>query len=367
MATVLHLRAETKPLEHRSCLTPTTAKALVDAGYDVRVERSPQSIFDDKEFEDAGIPLVETGSWVNAPKDHLIVGLKELPEENFPLIHEHIQFAHVFKQQTGYRETLGRYQNCLYDLEFLNDDNGRRVAAFGYYAGFAGAALALEIWAWNVTHPDGPGYPPVKPYPNEAALISHVKESIEKAKAVNGGAEPRVIVIGALGRCGSGSVDLCTKVGLGEESILKWDMAETKPGGPFKEITQSDIFINCIYLMGKIPPFVTKEAINTDENRKLRLICDVACDPNSPFNPVPVYEIWTTFDAPTVDVTGIESGPPVSVISIDHLPTLLPRESSESFSAQLLPSLLQLKDRETSRVWADAKKLFDQKKAELDQ
>ena len=68
----------------------------------------------------------------------------------------------------------------------------------------------------------------------------------------------------------------------------------------------ADIFINCIYLMGKIPPFVTKEAINADENRRLRLICDVACDPNSPFNPVPVYDIWTTFDAPTVDVSGIE-------------------------------------------------------------
>jgi len=31
--TVLHLRSEQKPLEHRSALTPTTAKALLDAGY----------------------------------------------------------------------------------------------------------------------------------------------------------------------------------------------------------------------------------------------------------------------------------------------------------------------------------------------
>jgi saccharopine dehydrogenase (NAD+, L-lysine-forming) len=32
----------------------------------------------------------------------------------------------------------------------------------------------------------------------------------------------------------------------------------------------------------------------------------------------------------------------MTVISIDHLPTLLPREASEGFSADLLPSLLQL-------------------------
>lgn len=31
-------------------MTPTTAKALIDAGYTVRVERSVQRIFDDEEF-----------------------------------------------------------------------------------------------------------------------------------------------------------------------------------------------------------------------------------------------------------------------------------------------------------------------------
>jgi len=38
----LHARAEAKPFEHRSCLTPTTAKKLLDAGYPVLVERSPK-------------------------------------------------------------------------------------------------------------------------------------------------------------------------------------------------------------------------------------------------------------------------------------------------------------------------------------
>lgn len=36
------------------------------------------------------------------------------------------------------------------------------------------------------------------------------------------------------------------------------------------------------------------------------------------------------------------SSNPLTVISIDHLPTLLPREASEGFSNDLLPSLLQL-------------------------
>lgn len=79
---VLHLRAETKPLEHRSALTPSTTKALIEAGYTVNVERDEQRIFDDEEFEAVGAKLVPTGSWVDAPKEHIIVGLKELEEKD---------------------------------------------------------------------------------------------------------------------------------------------------------------------------------------------------------------------------------------------------------------------------------------------
>lgn len=54
----------------------------------------------------------------------------------------------------------------------------------------------------------------------------------------------------------------------------------------------------------------------------------------------------------------------MEVISIDHLPTLLPREASEQFSADLLPSLLEFPDRDRARVWTDAKKIFEEKLAE---
>lgn len=110
--TVLHLRSETKPLEHRSALTPTTAAALIKAGYAVNIERSPERIFDDAEFEAAGATLVPEGSWEDAPKEHIIIGLKELEEKTcrwqsnlktyehpanpfaVPLKHVHVQFAH---------------------------------------------------------------------------------------------------------------------------------------------------------------------------------------------------------------------------------------------------------------------------------
>ncbi|KAK4454776.1 hypothetical protein QBC34DRAFT_392589 [Podospora aff. communis PSN243] len=363
--TILHLRSETKPLEHRSALTPTTAAELIKAGYVVNVERSPERIFDDEEFSAVGATLVPEGSWEDAPRDHIIVGLKELEEKEFPLKHVHVQFAHCYKQQGGWETVLARFPRgggTLLDLEFLVDDRGRRVAAFGFHAGFAGAALALEVWAWQLNHTEP--FPGVSSYPNEDALIADVKAAVEGG-AKKAGRMPRVIVIGALGRCGSGAVAALRKAGVPEDNILKWDMAETAPGGPFKDITESDVFINCIYLSGGgVPPFVNLESLQTPD-RKLSVVCDVSADTTSPFNPVPIYTVATTFDKPTVPVDGLKSGPPLSVISIDHLPSLLPREASEAFSHDLLPSLLALNDWQNHPVWARAKKLFDEKVATL--
>jgi len=107
--------------------------------------------------------------------------------------------------------------------------------AFGFHAGFAGAALALEVWAWQLQHSEP--FPGVQSYPNEDALIINVKKAVD-AGAQKAGRLPRVIVIGALGRCGSGAVDALRKAGIPEDNILKWDMAETAKGGPFSTYNQ---------------------------------------------------------------------------------------------------------------------------------
>ncbi|PWY84505.1 cysteine proteinase [Aspergillus sclerotioniger CBS 115572] len=327
-------------------------------------------VFLDEEFAKIGAPLVEEGSWVkDAPKDAYVLGLKELPEDDFPLEHVHISFAHCYKQQGGWEKVLSRWPRgggTLLDLEFLTDDVGRRVAAFGWSAGYAGSALAVKNWAWQLTHPEGEPLPAESPYANQDRLIESVKESLEAGKKQSG-RSPKILVIGALGRCGSGAVDLAKDVGIPESDIIRWDIEETKKGGPFKEIVEdADIFVNCIYLASPIAPFVTPETL-TSANRRLSVICDVSADTTNPHNPIPVYNITTTFDKPTVPVTlsGGNQIAGLSVISIDHLPSLLPRESSEMFSQALLPSLLQLKDRQNARVWKQAEDLFNEKVATL--
>lgn len=348
-------------------VSPETAKALIEAGYVVRVERSADRIYKDNEFEAVGAELVPTGSWVDAPREDIILGLKELPDNNNPLPHTHIHFQHCFKRQDGWVESLSRFARgggLLYDLEFLTDANGRRVAAFGYWAGYAGAALALLSWAHQILHPGKP-QGPVPVVDSAPDLLKQIKSALATALPANNNQYPRVIIIGALGRCGNGTLDLCRAAGIPEEQILKWDLAETKKGGPFHEIATSDIFVNCVYLGAhKIPPFVTFDSLSVPD-RRLRVICDVSCDPNSENNPIPVYSSYSAFDKPTIPISRQLDGPEIRVIAIDHLPTLIARESSDEFSSLLLPSLLTLNNRESEGVWTRAEKVYRDRVNEL--
>jgi saccharopine dehydrogenase (NAD+, L-lysine-forming) len=79
-------------------------------------------------------------------------------------------------------------------------------------------------------------------------------------------------------------------------------MAETAKGGPFDEILNVDIFVNCIYLSQPIPPFLTLEQLEK-KDKQLSVVVDVSCDATNPHNPIPIYHGTTDFDAPVTLVT----------------------------------------------------------------
>ncbi len=342
------LRAETKPLEERRALSPANAGKLVEQGHQVTVERSTQSVFDDQAYADAGCTCVAEGSWrQSAPPEAYILGLKELPESDTPLHHRHIYFAHAYKGQQGWQDILGRFRTGggeLLDLEYLTDQDGRRVAAFGYWAGFAGAAVAIEAWC---ARQDNQVLKNLSSHPNQQDMVAHLRTCL-------GDRTPRVIVIGALGRCGQGARAVAEQLGL---EVTAWDLEETRAGGPFPEILEHDIFINCVFVNRPIPPFLTGAELELGE-RKLSVICDVSCDPTSELNPLPFYDSCTDFSDPCLRI--IEGQPGLDLIAIDHLPSLLPAESSDDFSSQLLPSLLEIED-DPHGVWSRARQLFNDK------
>ena len=345
--THIWVRAEQRPNEDRVGLTPEGAKALIDAGFKLTVEESRTRILPLDGYIAAGAEVAPEGSWPDAPADAIIFGLKELPEDGTPLRHRHIMFGHAYKGQPSGKILLQRFAaggGTLYDLEYLLDEAGRRVAAFGYWAGYAGAAVSLMCWA---AQKQGGICGPVAAYPDAAAMRADLAGRLDAV----GADRPNAMVIGALGRVGTGAADLCEAMGV---AVTKWDMAETASGGPFPEVLEHEIFLNCILARPGTPVFVPASA-KTDP-RKLAVIGDISCDPDSDFSPIKVYDRTTTWDAPALRV---HDDPPFDVTAIDNLPSMLPRESSEDYAGQLLPSLLTLNALDTG-VWGRAKAIFDE-------
>lgn len=355
--THIWLRAETKPLEQRTALTPSGAKILLDQGFRVTVEDSPQNIFPIDDYRSAGCEIAAPESWREAPHAAFVLGLKELPDAAFPLEHRHIYFAHVYKGQAGAEDVLRRFVQgggTLFDLEYLTFDNGRRVAAFGYWAGFAGAALGVLGWAARESGNQG-RLGPVASLPSKDALLAKVAGALAETTT-----QPRVMVMGARGRGGTGAADLAKALGL---ETIEWDIEETRAGGPFAEINEADIFVNCVLVSTELPPFVTRDLL-AREDRRLGVIVDVSCDPYGPHNPLPIYEQCTSFDEPRVEIIGGSN--PLHLVAIDNLPSLLPKESSEDFGEQLVPCLALLNDPDNT-TWRRAGDIFAENTRELRQ
>ncbi|MGR3467125.1 MAG: saccharopine dehydrogenase, partial [Shimia sp.] len=313
----------------------------------VTVEDSATRILPTEAYAEAGAEIAPAHSWLDAPAEAIVFGLKELDPEGPDLTHRHIMFGHAYKGQTDGPDLLRRFKRgggTLLDLEYLTNAEGRRVAAFGHWAGFAGAAVGLMAYA---AQRDGGRLGAVEPVPDQDRLVDTLRADLGKAR-------PRVLIIGAKGRVGGGATALCAALNC---PTTLWDMAETANGGPFPEVLAHEIFVNCILAGPGVPVFVPEDAARRD--RALRVVADVSCDPNSSYNPVPIYDRTTSFADPVIRVA---EDPPLDVMAIDNLPSMLPRESSADFAEQLLPHLRTLPDGD---VWRGARETFEEHAAHV--
>lgn len=330
MSKIFWLRSETKENEYRRALTPDTCEKILAEGHRVIVEDWKNSIIPTAQYEKIGCEIVPENSWIkDAPEEAIIIGLKALPNDIKSFSRTHIYFAHCYKTQDGWVELLKKFEiggGKIIDLEFMTDENGRRTNAFGYWAGYVGAALgALFAKATNIDEAISE-LKEHKQFPDKKDLIQFVEEQ------TSGTGE--AIIIGRNGRSGTGASDFLSEINW---STVGWDQPETAPGGPFKEILNFDLFVNCVLAMKPMPPFVTKEMIKKD-NHNLKVISDVSCDPDSECNMVPIYDRATILDDPLREV--VHGDHPVSITAIDNLPSILPKESSYDFSSQLGKSII---------------------------
>jgi len=315
---IIYLRSETYPNETRSVLVPEDITKLISSGFKVYVEESHR-IFPDSDFVKAGAILTKE-PWYSQPSD-LIIGLKELSNLDKLNRHTHIYFSHSFKGQKGSQAILDAFYKSnsrLYDLEYFCR-GGKRVLAFGFYAGLAGAVLGLrQHYNRSMGLPD---LSDLKPWDSMNDMIEFCKY-----------AKPRIGIIGN-GRCSAGVQHILKIAG------LPFDLLDRNT------VTLSyDIFFNCILLSEDYD----KVWIDASHNKDI-LIVDISCDYTKKNNPIPIYNEGTTWSNPVLRVSDH-----VSVIAIDNLPSLLPADSSREFSRDLTALLMHYGD----SCWQDTLDLF---------
>ena len=102
-----------------------------------------------------------------------------------------------------------------------------------------------------------------------------------------------------------------------------------------------NVLVNCVYWDARYPRLITKEYLkkNFPADTRLKVIGDISCDvggaveatvkTTTPGEPVFVY------DPKTGETTDGVEGDGLAILAVDALPSEIPREASEHFSAML--------------------------------
>lgn len=344
---LLWVRAESKKDEYRAALVPQDVKKLISAGWNVVIEDSTQRCFKNEQYSQVGCQIVSAGSWLTHTKLNqktaFVLALKELPNNIQKFSQQHIYFAHAFKGQLGSKELLKKFSKgggTILDLEYLNNEQGKRLTTFSYWAGYIGAKLAIINWLaqqTNSTHK----FTKLAPTKMENLEQESLKlASIAKPKI------PKILLIGAKGNSGRGAITALKPLGA---ELTLWDQEETK-NIDRSLILKHDILINCVLLTKKTEPFLSLSDLENTIN--LSMVCDVACDFESPNNQLPIYKNKTTWQNPVATIK--TSNKSIKIIAIDNLPSLLPMEASVDFSQKLVACLLQ----PDSAIWKRCEQVF---------
>ncbi len=359
------LLKETKtPPDWRAALTPNTAKKLQQMFPNVEIYVQPSDIrgFKDLEYVNKGFPLKEDLSDCD-----ILLGVKEVKIDALIPNKKYMFFAHVAKKQDHNKPLLKAILDkgiTLMDYEYLTDRQGRRLVAFGYWAGVVGAYNGMRAWGKKFKEFE---LPPAHSFKSQEEMYDYVRKNVKITK-------PFKIVITGGGRVSHGAMETLRTFGVKEvipENFLieNYDYpvftrldpchyVRHKQGREFElkyffEHPQefestflpytyiADMYIAAHFWDPKAPKFFTAE--DTRNPRfNIKVVADISCDVDN--GPVGTTLRASTIADPFYDfnpATGKEeqafsNDKNITVMAVDNLPGELPRDSSEAFSSVLV-------------------------------
>lgn len=389
MGKIIAIRHESKyEMERRVPIVPAHVGDLIKKEYEVHVQSSSKRVFTDEEYRKAGAIVNNDISDAD-----IIFGVKEIPLEELMKGKTYIFFSHVIKGQSYNMPMLKRLMelDCnLIDYEKVTDEFNKRIIFFGKYAGYAGTINTLwsagqRYLRMGISTP----FVKIKQSHNYPSLAEAKKAINEVGLEIMKNGLPKEIHPFIIGVTGYGNVgmgvqeilnllpskeispdeikniasnkdlpnNIIYKVVFKEQDMVK-NIDANKPfdlqhyyknpqeySSVFNQyIEHLNVLIHASYWDNRYPRVISKNEIAnlySKPNPKLVVIGDISCDPDGGIefthkgteisDPVFVYNPSTEKATMGFDGDGIV------VMSVDILPSELPRDSSFGFSEALRP------------------------------
>lgn len=365
------LREEKFPRDSRVPLTPSQCKFLMERNPEVEVIVQPCNYrcFTNEEFNYQDIVLQEDLSDCD-----VLLGVKEVPPALLLEGKTYFFFSHTIKKQTKNQkllQTILTKNVRLIDYECLTDKMGKRVIAFGRWAGIVGAYHAIRMMGFRTSR-----------YRLRQMIdclnFAEAQKELEKLDLPNW----KIVLTGS-GRVAEGAMFMLDVIGIkkvspydfcyhqfeepvytqlqsadmyykeGQEKFDRTDF-HTHPQNyrssfyPFTKV--ADVMINGIYWDKRMPAFFTKEQMK-EKDFRIRTIADITCDiaPNASI-PSTLYassiaDPYYGYNPNTGELTQTFQDESIDIMAIDNLPNELPRDASEDFGnmivTRIIPEILK--------------------------
>jgi saccharopine dehydrogenase (NAD+, L-lysine forming) len=375
--------------ERRAPLAPKHIEKLVkQENLKFVVQHSPKRVFGNEEYVDAGAVIADSMA-----ECQVVMGVKEIPLEAFEPGKTYIFFSHVIKGQPYNMPMLKRMMELkctLIDYEKIEDELGRRLIFFGRFAGLAGMintfwSVGQRLKQQGIDTPFATLRQAVTYASLAEARQALTKVGFEIARhGLPEALQPFTIGFTGYGNVSNGAQEIAHLMPIQEispEELLNLSNRNDLPGNVlyktiFREkdlaepidpdtsfdlqhyykhphlyrsrfepfIPHLSVLVNGMYWDARYPKLITKEhlkAMYPAGEPKLRVIGDITCDVDgsieSTVKAAPVEDPVFVYDPATDQIVSGFEGQGIQMMTVDILPTELPRESSNAFGDALLP------------------------------
>jgi alanine dehydrogenase len=354
------------PPDKRVALSPSQCEYILNNYPDVEVFVQASNIrkFKDEEYQKLGVAVVDS-----VEDCDILIGVKEVPIDQLIPNKKYLFFSHTFKEQPYNRQLLKALLDKniqLIDWEVIKDTKGRRLIAFGRYAGIVGCynaflAYGKKSGAYNLK----PAHQCDDRADMEAQLVNVKLPNNFK------------IVITGHGRVGGGAMEIIAKLNLKEvdspeflvqdfnepvftqlavdEYNAKADGSNFSKSEFYKDPSSfvstfnqyasiADMYIACHYWDSEAPFIFTREDAKA-KDWNIQIVADISCDIDcaiaSTLRPSTIAEPYYGYNPTTESEDDFMKEGVIGVMAVDNLPCELPLDASVDFGEMFLEHVLE--------------------------